>query len=370
MPLTVLSIAYPFAQVRPDTAGGSEQILLALDRALVRAGHRSLVVAQAGSRIAGTLLPTPVEPGQITEAQRVRVRRWHQANIDRVLATETVDLVHMHGIDFHEYAVRANVPVLVTLHLPPSWYPPSIWARPPQPGQATMHLQCVSTTQRASCPAGFRDLPVVANGVCLPQRRLPRRARGFALALGRLCPEKNLHTALDAGTRAGIPVLIGGQVYPYPDHQRYFAEEIAPRLAAPANTVGHRFLGLLGPARKRRLLRGAQCLLLPTLAPETSSLVAMEACAEGTPVVAFPSGAVPEIVRDGVTGFLVRDVDEMARAIGRAAEINPEICRQHARECFSEQRMIADYFALYDALLAGKPPQVIETASTGAFAHA
>ena len=99
--------------------------------------------------------------------------------------------------------------------------------------------------------------------------------------------------------------------------------------------AGVKLVGAVGGAEKERLLRGAQCLLLPTLAPETSSLVAMEAAAAGTPVVAYRSGAVPEVVEDGVTGFLVDGVEAMARAIGRVGEIDREACRRVARERFS-----------------------------------
>jgi glycosyltransferase involved in cell wall biosynthesis len=171
--------------------------------------------------------------------------------------------------------------------------------------------------------------------------------RNFVLALGRVCPEKGFHLALDAAEMAGAPLLIAGQVFPYPFHQHYFEAEIRPRLGPNA-----RFLGPVGFARKRRLLSAARCLLVPSLVAETGSLVAMEALACSTPVVAFPAGALAEIVEPGVTGFLVNDAREMAEAIVMAAEIDPEQCRATARRRFSLDRMVERYFVVYERLSA------------------
>jgi glycosyltransferase involved in cell wall biosynthesis len=185
-------------------------------------------------------------------------------------------------------------------------------------------------------------LPEIPNGVPIAELQGRHAKRGFALALGRICPEKGFHLALDAAALAGVPLLIAGHVFPYPDHQRYFAETIEPRLGPHAH-----FLGNLDFARKRRFLTAAQCLLMPSLIAETSSLVAMEAIACGTPVIAFPAGALPDIVEPGVTGFLVRDTSEMADAIRAADSIDRERCREIARQRFTLERMVEGYFRYY-----------------------
>jgi glycosyltransferase involved in cell wall biosynthesis len=343
MGLSILSVAFPFAPVGPDSVGGAEQVLAQLDAALVRAGHRSVVVACAGSRPAGTLIATPRVAGAITDAVRRRLHRAHRQAIGRALRRWPVDVVHMHGIDFHAYLPPPGRPVLVTLHLPPEWYPPSIF-RLERPNT---FLHCVSASQRARCPHGARLLPGVPNGVALDALDARQAKRRFAVALGRICPEKGFHLALDAAKRASVPLLLAGQTFPYEAHETYFAREIVPRLDG-----SRRFIGPVGLARKRRLLSAARCLLLPSLAPETSSLVAMEALACGTPVIAFPSGALPEIVEHGRTGFIVRNEQEMAEAIHAAAQIEPEVCRAAARQRFSLERTVERYFALYRHLAA------------------
>ena len=336
--LTVLSVAYPLAPVGPDCVGGAERILTLLDRALVAAGHRSVVVACAGSAVAGTLVPFPLPPGPLDEAARERAHRACRAAIEEALRRFPVDVLHFHGIDFDSYLPPDGPPALVTLHLPPAWYS----AAALHVGRPRTFLHCVSAVQRRACPPGLPLLEDVPNGVDLETFRPAGSKRCFALALGRICPEKGLHFAFAAAALAGLPLLLGGQVFPYAEHERYFREEIEPRLTPP-----NRLLGPLPLARKRRLLAAARCLLVPSLAPETSSLVAMEALASGTPVIAFPAGALPEIVEDGRTGFLVEGIEAMAAAIRQVDRIDPAACRRAAVERFSAERMVAGYFDLY-----------------------
>jgi glycosyltransferase involved in cell wall biosynthesis len=341
--LSVLNVAYPFAPVGPRAVGGAEQILSHLDRALTAAGHQSVVVACQGSQVAGTLIAVPAEQRTIDEAVRERAWDRYRGVLGRALTQYGVDLVHMHGIDFDAYLPATSLPILVTLHLPLSWYPAAA-LRMERPN---LRFNCVSSTQDRDCPRQPNLLPPIGNGVRIEARRPNHARRGFALSLGRICPEKGIHLAIDAAKRADMPLLIAGQVFGYATHERYFRDEIEPRLDRR-----RRFIGPLDPVRKRRFLAAARCLLLPSLVPETASLVAMEALACGTPVVAFPNGALAEIVEHGRTGFLVRDVDEMAGAIDAAATIDPERCRAAARGRFPLDRMIDGYFAVYHRLAA------------------
>ena len=345
MTLTILSVAYPLAPVGINAGGGAEQVLTALDRALAAAGHRSLVVACAGSSAFGQLIEVSREGGLLDQAARERAWARHRAAITAALARWPVDLVHMHGIDFDAYLPAPGVPVLATLHLPPSWYPPEA-LRPKRPDT---WLNCVSAAQHAACPSTPNLLAPIENGVAVEALAARHAKRGFALVVCRICPEKGVHLAIEAAKAAGVTLLIAGEVSAYEAHRRYFDEEVAPRLDRR-----RRFIGPVGFARKRRLMTAARCLLVPSTVAETSSLVAREALACGTPVIGFPNGALPETIDHGRTGFLVGDVDEMAAAIRRAPSLDAEVCRRTARERFGLAPMTERYLALYRRLASAK----------------
>src|SRR5437763_12490352 len=161
MGLTVLNVAYVFAPVGPDTAGGAEQVLAALDRAWAAEGHRSLVIACTGSKTAGELLATAPLPAKFTDELRRRIQQEHRQRIEQALRRWPVDVVHCHGHDFAEYLPPAGVPTLVTLHLPVDRYPPEALSGR-RPGR---YFNCVSASHRRRLPANGAMLREMANGV-------------------------------------------------------------------------------------------------------------------------------------------------------------------------------------------------------------
>jgi glycosyltransferase involved in cell wall biosynthesis len=352
MSLTVLNVAYPFARVSQDAVGGAEQVLSHLDNGLVRAGHRSMVVAMDGSDVAGTLIAVPPARTPLDASAREQGWQHHRVAIAAALRRWPVDLVHLHGIDFGQYLPPPGTPCLITLHLPLVWYPAEALSM----RRPLLWMNCVSAAQARTRALGPGACPPIANGVPVEELQARHAKRRFALFLGRMCPEKAPHLALEAAHQAGLPLLVGGKVFPYPEHQRYFVEAVTPLLDRE-----RRFLGELNFARKRRLLAAARCLLAPSLAEETSSLVAMEALACGTPVVAFARGALCDIIEHGRTGFLVRNAREMADAMLAAPAIDREVCRAEARRLFSRDDMIARYLRLYRTLAAQARARLAES---------
>lgn len=339
---TILHVAYPLAPVGPDAVGGAEQILFTLDRAAVAASHRSIVVAMAGSQVHGELAVVPDSAGCYDDNALERARRRHAITIADALNAHQVDIVHMHGFDFDAYLPPSGPPVLATLHCPPDWYNRAAL----HPARAGVWLNAVSARQHASLQPNERLVASIENGVEMASPYCHAR-QNFALMMSRIAPEKGTHIGLRAARRAGLPMLAAGRAYPYPDHDRYVREEIAPLLDRQ-----RRLIGPVGSARKRRLLAAARCVVVPSQVEETSSLAAREALAAGTPVVAFAAGALADTVEHGVTGFLVRDEAEMAEAMLACATIAPERCQAEARQRFSADRMIGQYLELYARLLS------------------
>jgi glycosyltransferase involved in cell wall biosynthesis len=339
--LTVLSVAFPFAIVSTDPIGGAEQILARIDRTLIEAGHHSIVLAAEGSESAGDLITLPRISGEIRQAEWNRAHASVRAAIAGAVRTQNVDLVHLHGVDFPNYLPTSNIRVLATLHLPLSYYPPDVL----DPARPRTWLNTVSTAQTREIRSHSSIVAMIENGVAAPHGPTPAK-ESFALAMGRICPEKGFHLALDAARAANLPLKLAGAVGEFPEHRAYFEREIVPRLDAD-----RQWIGPVAGSMKWRLLSAARCVLVPSLVAETASLVAREALAAGTPVIAFPSGALSETIEDGYNGFLVDNLDRMVEALSRTEEIASSACRLTAETKYSAARMSQQYLELYDRLM-------------------
>lgn len=343
--MRLLYVAYPLLPVSGESCGGAEQMLWTLEAEMTRRGHQTRVAACAGSRVAGRLLPTGAAA---TEPDRFEHRdAEHTARILDFLShaqssSSRFDLVHDESGSFWRQAAQVDAPVLATLHLPRSFYPAEAFCNLP----SNLFFNCVSDSQLRSFAGLPRMLGAVRNGIRLDHFPPPRPFRDdYLLWLGRICEEKGTHVAIQVARRTGMTLIIAGDVYPFSYHRAYFEREVRPHLEGRSCTLS--YAGAPTFSEKLKLLRRARALLLPSLVEETSSLVAMEAMACGTPVIGFRRGAIPEVVRDGITGLLVDSAEEMAQAVRRLHTIDPAACRAHVEENFSSSRMADDYEQLY-----------------------
>jgi glycosyltransferase involved in cell wall biosynthesis len=347
--LRILYVAYPLLPVSEHSAGGAEQVLWALERAMHNAGHATTVAAADRSQIAGKLFSTGPAADELdrfetrAHEQTRRIIDWLHAG-----AAADFDVIHDMSGGFWQHAGDLQLPVLATLHLPRSLYKNVDFSRIPK----RVSFNCVSESQMSE----FSDLPrvlgAIQNGIALDRfasEFLPHSQREYLLWLGRICEEKGTHTALDVAHRANAKLIVAGTVYPFLYHQKYFAREVIPRLKRAGSQA--KYVERPTFAEKVDLLRNARALLITSDINETSSIVAMEAAACGTPVVALRRGALAEVVADGVTGLLVNDADEMIAALPTVSSMDSARCREHAEQHYSAEGMRAAYEKVHRSIL-------------------
>ena len=312
------------------------------------------MAASAGSRVSGELFVTGEPCSQPDDFERRN--REHQDRVvgfvqQRSQEGRPFDLVHDESGSFWARAHELDAPVLATLHLPRHFYHDDLFKHIPE----NVIFNCVSHSQAKA----FQDLAgilgVTPNGIALERFLTPevdveglKNKRSGLLWLGRICEEKAPHLALEIARNTGSAIHLAGQVYPFSYHQEYFDREVMPALR---ETPGSRWIDSPSFEKKRRLLQSAEALLITSQVDETSSLVAMEAAACGTPVIAFNRGALNEVVVRGKTGFVVSDIAEAVQAVKHVSDIHSDACRNHAWENFSSARMADGYAATYETLV-------------------
>jgi glycosyltransferase involved in cell wall biosynthesis len=255
------------------------------------------------------------------------------------------DLIHFH-IDYLHFPVTQwqPWPHVTTLHgrldLPE--------LNPLHRQYAGQPLVSISNSQRR--PLAFANwVTTVYHGLPHDLHRYRKGPGRYLAFLGRISPEKGLDRAIAIARRTGMKLLVAAKVDKA--DAEYYSQEIRPLLQDSRNHV--EFIGEVGEREKDDLLGNARALLVPIDWPEPFGLVMIEALACGTPVIAFRRGSVPEVIDNGVTGFVVETEDEAVRAVGRLAELRREVCRQTFEQRFTARRMANDYAKVYERILAG-----------------
>jgi len=186
----------------------------------------------------------------------------------------------------------------------------------------------------------------ILHGNDLSRYQLCEQKQEYLSYIGRIAPIKDTHLAIEVAERAGIPLKIAGEVQPI--YRDYFEAKIKPKIDGKFIE----YIDVANLAAKNELLGNSLAMLFPIKWDEPFGLVMVEAMGCGTPVLALPGGSVPEIVRDGVSGYLCRNVKELSKR-AKEIHISPRTVRQYVEKNFSLERMVAEYTLLYETALSG-----------------
>ena len=329
----IASIAH---RVPPRTYGPWEQIASTLCEGFVTRGHSVTLFASADSRTAARLVsavPAGYEedPGidvKVGEALHIAAAFERAADFD-VLANH-FDFLPL------SYSRLVSTPVVTTIH----GFSSELIVPVYRAYDDIAHYVAISDADRH--PALHYDATIY-HGIDLSQFTYRPGAGGYLLFLGRMHPDKGAHRAIEVARRAGLPLVMAGIV----QDAAYFRDAVQPHIDGSAVS----YVGAVGPEERDRLLGGAAALLHLISFDEPFGLSVVEALATGTPVIATPRGSLPELVRDGSTGFLVADVAEAVTAVSRVPGLDRSRARADVLDRFTADRMIDDYLALFHRIV-------------------
>lgn len=343
----IVQIAPPWYQVPPDGYGGIELVVALLVDGLRALDQRVTLFAAEGSPDAETPVPSHWSDALGQPDERLRELGWALRIIDRLDELDGVDLVHDHvgHATLTACALASPVPVVHTAHGP--------MLRSYRDFYGSLHgrvaMLAISDSQRRVAP----ELPwfaTVHNAVDVAELRVGVEAEAedpYLLWMARVNPDKGQHVAIEVARRARMRLVLAGKVDEGAAGQEYYERCVAPSI--DGDRVVH--IPNVAGAEKAKLLAGATALIAPLCWEEPFGLALVEAMASGTPVIAFPRGAAPELVEDGVTGFLVQDADAMVPAVAQIGSISRTACAERARSRFSARAMAEGYLRAYEGVL-------------------
>ena len=339
--MRIAQLAPLYERVPPELYGGTERVVSALTEELVRREHDVTLFASGDAVTAARLVPVTERALRLDP---MVADPYPYTMLALGMAFERAaefDLLHSH-LDYLAlpFARLVRTPVVTTLHgrldLPD--LPPIFGAYP------EAALVSISDAQRAPLPSA-NWLATVYNGIDLAPYLFRPEPGGYFAFIGRSAPEKNLEGAIAIARRTGIPLKIAAKV---DEADREYHEAVV-RPLLDGRLVEH--VGEIGEGEKGAFLGGAYALLFPVDWPEPFGLAMAEAMACGTPVLALRRGAVPEVVADGVTGFVRDTLEELAEAAERVPELDRRRCRARVEARFSAAAMADGYEAAYRRLL-------------------
>jgi len=348
-------VAPPWVPVPPPAYGGTENVLDTLARGLTSAGHEVLLATTGDSTC-------PVAKSSVFE-RAIGIGSGNSVDeirhvIHAYSAIREADVVHDHTLVGPLYsAIFPDLPVVTTNHGPFSADLIDLY-RVLAPRVPVIAI----SRHQASTAVGVPIDAVVHHGVSLDDFPIGTGGGGYAVFLGRMHPGKAPHVAARIARAAGVPLRIAAKMRE-PAERAYFDAQVRPLLGGDVSYVGE-----VNRREKLELLGAATCLVNPIAWPEPFGMVMIEALACGTPVITTPFGAAPEIVEDGVVGFVRTGEPALAEALGQIGEIKRTACRRRVERHFSMEAMVDKHLAVYERAMAKAPRFPVDAILAGAAA--
>lgn len=343
--MRIAQIAPLYESVPPKLYGGTERVVSVLTEELVREGHEVTLFASGDSETSARLVPICPESLRLNNACMDQLAH-HVLMLEQVFSElHNFDILHFH-VDYLHFPLSRRTGAINVTTLHGRLDIPDLQAL--YRNFSEMPVVSISNAQREPLP-WINWQGTVYHGLQADRFPFHKEEGQYLAFLGRVSPEKGLDDAIKIAKRAGMRLRIAAKVDA--EDRDYFESVIKPMLKDPHIE----FIGEIGYPDKGEFLGNAAALIFPINWPEPFGLVMIEAMACGTPVVAYSSGSVPEVLADGVTGFLVNSVETAAEAVGRLSEIDRSQCRHTFEERFSAQRMAHDYLAIYEKLIGREP---------------
>lgn len=347
--MKIAQIAPLIESVPPRLYGGTERIASYLTEELVRQGHDVTLFASGDSITSAKLVPCCAQALRLNPSVRDPIP-YYMLMLDRVRRMQAdFDILHFHIDQFHfPIFSGTGLPTLTTLHGRQDLSDLHHLYR----GFPDMALVSISDAQRK--PIAFANFAATIYHGLPPLYKPTFEPRGGYLAfLGRIAPEKRVDRAIAIAQAVGLPLRIAAKVDRV--DEEYFRNEIQPLLKSPAVE----FIGEIDDRKKASFLGEARALLFPIDWPEPFGLVMIEAMACGTPVLAFRQGSVPEIIDDGVTGFVVDSIEQAIARMDRLLALDRRQVRARFDERFSVRRMALDYVKTYRKLIHDRQVEAV-----------
>lgn len=342
--MRIAQLAPLVESVPPRTYGGTELVVSLLTEGLVAAGHQVTLFASGDSRTTANLIS--VAPKALRLDEQIPMRRWSAYSLLQLNEFDKrksdFDIVHNHmSYEALSALGRVSSPSLTTNHNPIKDYcAPLYLANPSHP-----FVSISKSYQQLNYPEKLNYAATIYNGIDLePFSKIGPSKRKFLLFIGRISKDKGTAESIEVARRLGLPLIIAGKVDK--SDQSYFERYVKVRLNEP----GIDYIGEVSFVEKLALYANSLAVLYPIDFDEPFGLVLAESMASGTPVMAFRRGSVPEIIVDGETGIIGRDIDELVSRYGEIEQINHSSCVSHCQKHFSKERMVSEYLKLYQNL--------------------